>query len=142
MKAKSGGEPAEAAGNFGVGHVAAVPRQQVVRAMDCGNGNVKRVFECLSRDQPLFDEAPRDVSDIGGDLENCDSLEFGKPPGSGSAVTRPGFPNDALRREQPEAVAAQIPPFDCQPLVCGYDDVAAWSGREIARNCGFDVDPS
>src|ERR1035441_8382479 len=107
---------------FGVGDVAAVPRQQVLATINGGDRNVSSQFEYLATERQSW----------------YISKEFQTVAGE-KGVSCSYFLSHKLRNVQLELGATRSPPIARNILMGGDQEIAARPPDQIARNRCFEV---
>lgn len=128
------------AAQCGVRQVLAVPRQQIVHAVRCCDGNLDRVGNRSFEQRQFFDQLLGQRCNIGSQGQQRNALDFIKPLACRSFIPAAGFLDNRLRDKEVEKGASYLPPVLRDLLIRSEDQVAAWTSRQIADDCGFEMD--
>jgi CxxC motif-containing protein (DUF1111 family) len=124
---------------FGVGDVAAVPRQQVLATVNGGDRNVSSIAGRLAQDRPFRDQVLGQFEYLATERQSWYiSREFQTVAGE-KGVSCSYFLSHKLRNVQLELGAARSPPIARNLLMGGDQEIAVRPPDQIARNRCFDV---
>jgi len=120
--------------------MAAVPCQNVIHTVDGSNGNKDGVFRRALRDQPVTEKTRHEKSRVGRERKNGEPFQRSQAARGRFRIARSRLSEHPRRNVEAEPVAVVVPPVARQLLMRGNQEVAARTRRQIARDCGFQVD--
>ena len=117
-----------------------VPREQVIDSVDGAYRNVKRVGVRLRRKTRLEEKLRGQLPRRGCHISQSHLLDQRHPRVRKHLIATKSFFDDDRRCEESEVPPPALPPFACQFLVSGDDEISLVPARrQVADNAGFDV---
>ena len=123
-----------------VGNVFQIPGQQIIDTVDCGYGNMQRIFCCLPGDCFFGNKSFSQSNSIRSNFKQWQPIDHFEPFCDRISISRTDFLNNRLRNIYTHLYQLLFPPLLCGLLIGSNDQIPTRTRCQIADHAGHKID--